>query len=140
MTNQDLNHNALVQIMAETGMTMDPRTFFTWRATKQNTGQRPGFNAATILATDGLLGLFRNEETGLAFVGHIQGFDAKIENMFTSAKPISKKTREAVENIVDSLDEMPKNVSLANTRKAYLKQKKQEILSNMESYLDSLLT
>ena len=74
------NREALVAVLAETGMTISANDFNKWRPTKRVAGVVPGMPVrVTCVATDGNLGIFvpvsdEGHNLGSAFLGHVHRF------------------------------------------------------------------
>ncbi len=72
---RQLNSDAMVAVLNETGMTLPAHTLREWRPTTRVTGYVNGITVGNVwcLATNGLLGLF-TYWNGVAFLGHIKNF------------------------------------------------------------------
>lgn len=66
-----LNRDALSKVQEETGVALPAGTYSQWRPTKRVTGEIDGLGRATIVATDGVLGVFVD---GAVKVGHVHRF------------------------------------------------------------------
>lgn len=83
---RQLNADALSQVLHETGATINAAEFRAWRPTVRNVGAIAGVSVvkATILATDGNLGLFQDDSG--TFFGHIQHFSGIVRTLFSVSK------------------------------------------------------
>ena len=80
-TTAQLNRDALVAVVAETGMALPAATWAQWRPTVRTRGQIVGVvEGVTCVATDGILGIFvfdrgqAHPTLGTAFKGHVASF------------------------------------------------------------------
>lgn len=87
------NETALIAVMQETGVQLPIRTFMQWRPTVRVRATITGVTVATILATDGVLGLFiQKDSTGhvvQTFFGHIKHFDGIVQTLYGVPKPFA---------------------------------------------------
>ena len=89
---ENLNREGMVAVMKETGMTIPAKEFGLWKPTKRNLGQVRGvYGNVMILAHDGMLGLFQQQEGTFVFA-HTGWFDGAIEGLFSFKKDKEKGT------------------------------------------------
>jgi hypothetical protein len=92
------NARALADLMAKYQLYIQARDFPNWRPTQRSAGEIPGVASnVTIIATNGLLGYFVNDENASVPVlyGHIQCFTGDVRTLFSTAK---QKKAEVQEN------------------------------------------
>lgn len=92
------NAQALARLMERYSLYIQARDFPNWRPTARATGEIPGVASnVTIIATNGLLGYFVNDENPSVPVlyGHIQCFTGDVKTLFSTQK---QKKVEAQEN------------------------------------------
>ena len=87
------NDVAMQKVLEESGATLRAASAHTWRPTQRVKGNVTGvYEAATIAATDGLLGLFQMHDGSWNFA-HIQKFDGKISPLFSATdKSVKEKS------------------------------------------------
>ena len=94
-----LNDLAMQKVLEESGATLRAASAHTWRPTVRVRGNITGvFESVTIVATDGLLGLFQMHDTTWNFA-HIMKFDGEVKALHSSQsnavkeKKIKSKTK-----------------------------------------------
>lgn len=92
-----LNSQALSRLMAKHQLYIQAQDFPNWRPTVLGTGEIPGVaQNVTIIATNGLLGYFVNNENPSVpvFCGHIQCFTGDVKTLFSTQKQKSPEESE----------------------------------------------
>jgi hypothetical protein len=86
------NDLAMQKVLEESGATLRAASAHTWRPTLRVKGNIIGiYESATIVATDGLLGLFQMHDQSWNFA-HIQKFDGKISPLNSASdKSVKEK-------------------------------------------------
>lgn len=122
---QRLNSNALLDVLRETGVVLRAETFRHWRPTVRAIGAIGGVSQvkATILATDGNLGLFVDESG--SFFGHIQHFSGRVKTLFSAAKD------GVTQNSVSDEPYIPRAKKPKAPRKDSVAHKAQELLKEL---------
>lgn len=86
------NDAALMRVFAETGFVVNAADAPNWRPVKPKEGYVKGVNMSLIaLATDGMLILCRERDTGRTFVGHHLWFSEKLELLHSVQSDVRAK-------------------------------------------------
>ena len=83
------NSQELLRLMREFQLYIQAADFQNWRPTVRSAGEIPGVaQNVTIIATNGLLGYFVNDENSTVPVlcGHIQCFSGEVKTLFSTRK------------------------------------------------------
>lgn len=91
------NSQELLRLMSQHQLFIQAGDFPNWRPTQRSSGEIPGVaQSVTIIATNGLLGYFVNDENSSVPVlyGHIQCFTGEVKTLFSTRKQKKTETDE----------------------------------------------
>lgn len=114
------NSQALARLMQEHQLYIQAKDFPNWRPTARSSGEIPGVASnVTIIATNGLLGYFVNDENPSVPVlyGHIQCFTGDVKTLFSTAKQKKVETQENNERKGKKRPKTPMEKALALLQK-----------------------